>query len=123
MNAQGTERPSAPAARVGGAMKKTLVVLGAVVGVFVLVVGVFGPAIASSVAPGIIERGVNEQIQGSASVSGVHLSWGGPLRVDSISLRDPGGREVIKAKASVDAGLWRVITGNLDLGAIRVKAD
>lgn len=112
-----------PSSGRGGALRKFLLVLIAAVALLLIVVGVFGPAIASALAPGYVAGKINRDIRGQVALSGVRLGWGAPIRVESLTIRDPAGREAARARAEIGTGLWRLLTGGLDLGTIRLKAD
>jgi len=104
-----------------GKARRVMLVLG---GTLLLMLGAgaaFAPAIASKLAPGIIEREAGKAISGSASVQGVELSWGGPQVVRGASLRTPDGAQVVLASVTVEAGLWGLVRGNLDLGEVTIS--
>lgn len=124
MNAQAPTPASRPA-RGSGKLKKLLLVLLALAAVLILVVAVFGPAIASSVGRGIAEREANKQISGKLAIGSLSLSWGGPQSITGIKLLDPQGAVVGEAEASVGVGLRSLATGGLDLGEVtaKLKAD
>ncbi|MEZ6242679.1 MAG: hypothetical protein R3B57_06505 [Phycisphaerales bacterium] len=100
--------------------RRLLIGFGVVV-VLVFVLVALAPKIASGVAPGIIESKVNAKIAGRVEVRGVSLSWGGPLRVESVHLFDPAGAEAADVSVRTDAGLLGLLTGNLNLGEVIVS--
>src|SRR5881394_608142 len=48
----------------------------------------FAPAIASSLAPGYIEKAAKKEIAGSIKVSSLSITWGGPIKVGPVELFD-----------------------------------
>ncbi len=80
-------------------------------------VWLFGPALASKYAPGIIARASSDAIQGRVEVNKVSLSWSGPQRVEGVRLLDPDGNLVAELTATAGRGLlglatdWKNISG------------
>ena len=81
----------------------------------------FAPSIASSLAPGIIREQAGKFVTGKVDVSDVSLSWGGPQRIEGVTLVDASGTTVAKASVETTAGLWGLATGNLDLGEVTIR--
>ncbi len=109
--------------RSGGVLKKLLITLVVLIVLLLVIVGAFGPSIASSVLPGYITGGINQSIQGRVELSGLRVGWGAPIKVESFKIIDPQGKQALSARAQIGTGLWRLITGNLDLGTIKVQSD
>src|SRR5690606_25631907 len=86
----------------------------------------FAPAIASSMAPGIIETAAGGSIKGSVKVKDLALSWGGPTKVGPVELYDDTGALVGRLETTVPAGLWRVVSEQwwsqkqLDVGIVEL---
>ncbi len=94
----------------------------AAVGLAVLVAVL--PALLST-GPGraaVLER-VSGMIPGSVSAEALGLSWWGGLRASGVELRDPAGGPVgtVAAVELPDAGLWTLLRGGRDLGAVAVR--
>lgn len=79
----------------------------------------FAPKIAGAFAPGIIASRAGGFISGEASVESVNLSWTGPQTIEKLRILDKK-KEVVALSLSTDAGLFGLITGNLDLGKVTV---
>ena len=66
---------------------------------------------------------VSGMIPGSVSAEGLSLSWWGGLRASGVELRDPEGGPVgtVASVELPDAGLWTLLRGGRDLGAVAVR--
>jgi len=104
---------------------RKLKILGFTAAALLIVVGgviALAPAIASSLAPGIIAGQSGTAINGTISVTNVSLGWGGPQRIEGLKIVDESKVEVVNVKSmEVSAGLLSLITGNLDLGTVAVN--
>lgn len=109
--------------RRGAALRRLVIGLVVVVVAVPVLVALLGPPIASSLAPGIIASSVNPKIAGEVKVDSASLSWGGPLRVEGVTLTDPSGGRVAEFEAEVGAGLWALLTGSRDLGEVRLAGS
>ena len=96
--------------RIGGGL---VVVAGAAL--------VFLPAIAGSVAPGIISSQAAKALKGSASVQATSFRWGGPQLLDGLVVKDQAGAEVFRGSVQTSKSLFALATGGLDLGEILVR--
>ncbi len=81
---------------------------------------VFAPQIASGLAPGIIKSKSAEVLMGSATVESVSLSWGGPQRINGLTLYHDG-TEIANASLVTSAGLMGLARGDLDLGEVVIS--
>jgi hypothetical protein len=104
-------------------------VLLALVILVLIVVGVgiaMLPKIASSMAPGIVEKAAAESIKGRVKVEKVSLSWGGPTVLGPIELYDDTNTLVGRVQAETPTGLWKIVSEQwwskkqLDVGTIDV---
>ena len=111
--------PSAVAERKKSRKLRFVLIAGGVVVVGGALLLALAPTIAGAIAPGIIEGQASKHISGEAKVSSVSLSWTGPQRIEGLQLLDKG-KEVVAASVSVDAGLFSLIRGNLNLGEVVV---
>ncbi|HLP83385.1 MAG TPA: hypothetical protein VK157_03465, partial [Phycisphaerales bacterium] len=101
--------------------KKVLLYGGAATLVAIAGLAIFAPTIASGLAPGIIREQAGKYVSGKVDVSDVSLSWGGPQRIEGVSLVDASGATVATANVETTAGLWGLATGNLDLGEVTIR--
>lgn len=83
----------------------------------------FAPAIASTLAPGIIASASGEALNGSASVSRVKLRWGGPQEISTLSVKDAQGNEIVRADLVADTSLLSILTGSRDVGEVRLSGS
>jgi hypothetical protein len=93
-------------------------------GGFVVVLGgvvAFAPQIASAMAPGIIKSQSAKYVKGTVSVRDVRLSWGGPQRIDGVSIVDAAGTTIATTSVETTAGLLGLARGNLDLGEVTIR--
>lgn len=85
------------------------------------------PAVASSIAPGMIASRSPQYMNGTATVSQTSFSWGGPQRIKGLKVVDKNNNFVASVDSvEVASGLLSLIRGNLDLGDSKidgVKAD
>ncbi|MBX3385728.1 MAG: hypothetical protein KF768_04075 [Phycisphaeraceae bacterium] len=102
------------------------IVLGAValVAVLLIAAALLAPAIASRMAPGIIQSAVNPTIRGEVQVVAVSVGWFSPTRVGPVRLTDDQQRAVGQLTLDTEISLWRALFGGLlsgpqsDLGTI-----
>ena len=111
--------PGAVAERKKSRKLRFILISGGVVVVGGALLLALAPTIAGAIAPGIIEGQASKHISGEAKVASVSLSWTGPQRIEGLQLLDKG-KEVVAASLSVDAGLFSLIRGNLNLGEVVV---
>jgi hypothetical protein len=81
----------------------------------------FAPAIASSLAPGIIRSQAAKHVKGSVSLAKASFSWGGPQGLDTLIWKDEQGQEIAKLSLSSSASLLKLAGGSLDLGDVKVQ--
>jgi hypothetical protein len=106
--------------RKKGRLLKVLVGV-VVVGVVLLIGLVLAlPAIVSSIAPSRIASAVNDTIAGSIEVDKISVSLFSGQAVGDIRLYDTDQTLIGTVRASADATLWGLITGNMNLGEIRI---
>lgn len=87
----------------------------------VLIVALAAPMVASRLVPGIVASALNEDIKGAYSIDGAKISWGGPQKIQGVTLKDPDGKVVAQLDASADTSLFKLASGKLDLGTIRLS--
>jgi len=103
--------------------------VGGAVAVLLVLALILAPMVASRIAPGYIERAVDDAIPGSVEVRGLRLGWGGHTVVGPAVLFDDQGKRVGEVSADVPVGLWRIVTGRwwsrkrFDLGTVVIAAD
>ncbi len=74
-----------------------------------------GTAWATSFASGFIK--------GEIAIDTLALGWGGPLRVEGLTVRDPDGEDALKvSRVTCSQGLWSLITDYETLGTIEVAS-
>lgn len=100
--------------------KIAFMVVGGLLLVLVALVA-FAPAIASSIAPGIIESQAAAQLNGTVKVDAVKLSWGGPQRIGPVTVRDAAGKDVATVNADASIGLLALAGGLGDLGTVKLS--
>lgn len=106
------------------------VALIAVVVIFCLLLAavLLGPAIAGSLAPGIISDAAKGSIAGKVTVGRASLSWLGKQTIAPVTVQDSQGREVAKLSIEVSSGLLALARGGIglgpmDLGKVTVSGD
>ncbi|QOJ00210.1 MAG: hypothetical protein HRU70_06795 [Phycisphaeraceae bacterium] len=82
---------------------------------------VFLPAIAGALAPWAAKRFA--PIAGRLDLSGTSFSWFSGQRIDRAALVDPDGQPVFDVGIAVDAGLWPLLRGRLDLGTVTLTGS
>jgi hypothetical protein len=93
----------------------------ALVVVLLLVVAVLAlPSIIAAEARGRIESDVSQSIAGSVEVDKITISLFSGQAIGDIRLLDTDGTLIATTRATVEASLLRLVTGNLNLGEIRV---
>jgi hypothetical protein len=110
--------PDAPRRRRRRRLRNILLSLAALVLIVLVVGGALAPTIAGAWAPGYVAGMSGRVMEGKLSVKTVDLSWGGPQRVEGFRLADAQGQSIAKGTAVVEASLWSLIRGNLDLGEV-----
>jgi hypothetical protein len=113
-----------PAARRRGRWARRLVI-GLVVVLVVLAAAVgLAPTIASTPAVYNAILGVaNDKLQGNLQVEGLALSWGGPIEIRGLKVKDAAQQEVLSIqRVTAEAGVWRLLTSEMAFGAITVDA-
>lgn len=104
-------------------------IVGALAVMFLVALGaaiLFAPAIASAMAPGMIESAAKEEIKGSVKVKGLSLGWSGPMKIGPVELYDDKGALVGEVAATLSPGLWTIVSERwwsrkeLDVGQIDV---
>jgi hypothetical protein len=64
---------------------------------------------------------LNSRLRGTVEVQDLELSWGGPLKLDGLSVLDPQHRQVLAArKVVVRAGLWGIVRSPMTFGEIEL---
>ncbi len=96
---------------------------GVLIGTTVIVIALFGPAIASVFVRSMIEERASAAIAGEVRVGDVGLSWSGPQRLEEIELIHPDGASMGTFRAMTDAGLIDLASGGLDLGTLTIVGD
>ncbi len=115
------EHPSRPSRRAG--IKRTLLIVLAVL-VGLLVAGVLaGPALLSGVAAATLERTLSDDIEGRVEVRDLRITWTGPQRVGALVLEDPDGAPVATLAARTDVGLLDLALGARDLGLVTLDGE
>jgi hypothetical protein len=113
----------------GRKRRRRLALIGIAVVLGVLVLGVIlVPAIASSMAPGIIRKAIEDSVKGRATVGRVSLAWFGKQTVGPITVVDEAGRQVAKLDLEASRGLFGLATaglgaGPMKLGTVRVTGE
>ncbi|MBI1372046.1 MAG: hypothetical protein GC159_04705 [Phycisphaera sp.] len=88
----------------------------AVVVIVVLLLAI-APMGAGSLATGIAQDAINEQITGRVTIDSVSLGWGSGQTVTGITVYDPDGKKVASLdELRTDLSLLGAIFGSLDLG-------
>lgn len=101
---------------------RRLMIVGAL-GVFALIAGVvfLGPSVAGMLAPGLVRGAAEGTLAGDLSLSDVHLTWFGPQRIGSLSIRDDAGATVLTAEVNASTSLIALARGNFELGEITLR--
>lgn len=81
------------------------------------------PTIASKLAPGIVASAAADSIDGSASVSKVKLSWGGPQTIETLIVKDATDREILRADVRASTSLLSLVFGSRNIGDVRVSGN
>lgn len=94
---------------------------GLVAGLGVLVIG--GPTIAGMFAPWLVPKFAG--LSGKLEVSDASFGWFGGQRLGTTKLYDVDGKEIARGKVTIENGLFGILMGNLNLGAVKLegKAD
>ncbi|MEK6702039.1 MAG: hypothetical protein AABZ53_07240 [Planctomycetota bacterium] len=94
---------------------------GLVAGLGVLVIG--GPTIAGMFAPWLVPKFAG--LSGKLEVSDASFGWFGGQRLGTTKLFDLEGKEIARGKVTIEHGLFGIMTGNMNLGAVKLegKAD
>lgn len=96
----------------GGALVLLLVVLVAL-----------APTIANAIAPSYVESAAAKAITGSVSVTGMHLSWGGPQAIGPVVLKDDAGAKVGEVQVRMTRGLLDLLLDQKDLGTLTLSGE
>jgi len=109
--------PSQPRRRAR-LVKRLLLAFAVLIVVLTGIIGLFGPRIAGALAPAIIESAASKAIRGEVKISSVSLSWGGPQKIESLTLVDPDGGTVAELSGEADASLLELAFSGGRLGTI-----
>ncbi|MCH8165174.1 MAG: hypothetical protein IH889_06155 [Planctomycetes bacterium] len=83
-------------------------------GVLVLLVAV-GPTLVSwGLGHGLIQRALQQRINGTVAFDRLTLAWFGSQAVEGFSITDAGGEEVVRLDVRASAGLFGLLTRRLD---------
>ena len=94
--------------------KKAVAVLISLGGVLVLLVAL-GPKLVSwGVGHGLIQRALQQRINGTVAFDRLTLAWFGSQAVEGFSIADAGGEEVVRLDVGASAGLFGLLTRHLD---------
>ncbi len=90
--------------------------------VILVILAVFLPAaISTQRGKRYLLRFLNGRLRGDVQIQKIDVSWGGPLQIEGVTLRDPQRREVLDAKkVVVQEGLWRLVRTPMAFGQISV---
>ncbi len=103
-----------------------LIVAGAAIVVVAVVVGL-APTIASSMAPGQIEKAVNGGIQGRIKVAKAKIGWFKTLEAGPIEVQDSTGALVGRVELDAPVTIWKALSGrwwsakSLNIGTVEVS--
>lgn len=105
-------------------LRMVLIVVGAFALVLLVLVALL-PTIAGAVAPGYIERALNDSIKGRASVADASFSWFGSQDVGPITIADDAGQTVAQVNVRMSRGLLSLargaIGGAMDIGTATIS--
>lgn len=101
-----TDSDGSSAPRWRRRLKLALALGGGLLALLVLVVIMLPTFINWGFMRGTVLRVVSDQISGSVTLEGVHVSWGGPLRVERFVIDDEEHHSLLEARLEVEQGLW-----------------
>ncbi|MEC9374020.1 MAG: hypothetical protein VYC34_09255, partial [Planctomycetota bacterium] len=107
----------------GGALRKALLALAALLLLSAIAVALLGPMVASSVASGVIRSAVAARTDGEVRVEGVSLSWTGPQRVRALKIVDADGSVIADLGLEAETSALGLALGSRDFGVIRLSGE
>ena len=131
--AHDSHTPPTPAAPANPSRRRRRrILLGAALALLALLLlaVAFGPAVASSMAPGIIQSSAAQSIAGKVQVRKASIGWFSPARAEGVELLDPrSGSRVAQLDLDTNASLWHILSNRwwsapaLDLGPVTLKGN
>ncbi len=99
--------------------------IGIALGVLLLIVLLIPTLLSTGPATRYISSVVSDAIPGSVEMGDLSLGWFGGQRVARLQLNDPEGKPVgvVDEIDMPDASLWRLLRGDLNLGAVTIVND
>lgn len=108
--------------RHGIALKRVLVLLAAVVGLLVLLIGLFGPRAAGIVIKGLAESRGSDALGAEVRIDSVSLGWSGPQKISGLQVVASDGSQVARFDhASIKRSVWSLAAAPMDLGVIEIR--
>ena len=110
-------------------MKKIAYVCGAIFLGIVLFVVMLPTTISWGLFRGAITGQVQGSVNGTASIGGLEVSWGGPIVLRQLRIEDPPNHTSVDLTLQLDQGLWSLITQGANSlsgsvqGAVKTQMD
>ena len=112
---QGTPTEPTPAARPPRRRGRRILAASATVLAAVAVLAALAPTLVTwGLFRGRILSEVGSRVNGTVSLGSLRVGWSGPLVVEGLVIDDQGGGTKLSVSATVEQGLWTLLTSGID---------